>query len=71
MGGDVGFRFHVFTLLGGKKKHKKPFPNQKTQLLQQKQHVLRALKISPSSLPSCSATETRAEGVKRRRLEPG
>lgn len=53
MGGGVGFRFHVFTLLDGKKT--KNLSKPKNQLLQQK-HVPRALKISPSSLLSCSMT---------------
>lgn len=62
----VGFRFHVFTLLGGKKHLSKP----KKQLLQQKRHVPRALKISPSYALR-QAPQTRTGGVKGRGLEPG
>lgn len=69
--GGCWFQVSCFHITGWKKKTQKTLSKRKNQLLQQKQHVLRALKISPSSLPSCSATETRAEGVKRRRLEPG
>lgn len=45
---------------------KKNLSKPKNQLLQQKQLVPRALKISPSSLLSCSAAEPRDGGVKGR-----